>query len=190
MTSSPQEHVLHILAGSSTPSEESAVCEGREVQVPSPTIPFLGYIISAGSVQMDPGKVRAVVDWSQPMSRVQLQRFLGFTNLYRSFIQGYSTLVSPMSTLTLTKVPFMWSSAADQAFQDLKHRFTTATFLVHPDPSCQFVMDVDASDFGVGAALGCSLRSMVERSTLELKLHPCAFFSHRLNAMVKMALEE
>ena len=58
---------------------------------------------------MDPGKVRAVVDWSQPMSRVQLQRFLGFVNFQRRFIPGYSTLASPLSALTLPKVLFTWS---------------------------------------------------------------------------------
>ncbi|XP_055741817.1 adhesion G protein-coupled receptor F5 [Salvelinus fontinalis] len=84
---------------------------------------------------MDHGKVRAVVDWAQPTSRVQLQRFLGFSNFYRRFIWGYSTLASLLSALTSHKVQFTWSPAADLAFRDLKHRFTTAPILVHPDPS-------------------------------------------------------
>eukprot|EP00063_Salmo_salar_P046274 XP_014021109.1 PREDICTED: uncharacterized protein LOC106582478 [Salmo salar] len=71
--------------------------------------------------QMDPEKVRTVVDWPQNTSRVQLQRFLGFANFYRHFIQSYSTLASPLSTLTSTKDPFMWSSAIDWALQDLKY---------------------------------------------------------------------
>ena len=54
----------------------------------------------------------------------------------------------------------MWSSAADQAFQDLKHGFTTAPILVHPDPSHQFVVEADASDVRVGAVL--SLRSALD----------------------------
>jgi hypothetical protein len=64
------------------------------------TISFLGYIIAEGNVQMDPEKVRAVVDWPQPTSRVQLQSFLGFSNFYRSFIRGYSNLAAPLSALT------------------------------------------------------------------------------------------
>lgn len=75
---------------------------------------------------------------------------------------------------------------------DLKLRFTT--FLIHPDPTHQFVVEVGASDVGVGAVL--SQRSVQE-------LHPCTFMSHRLNSaernynvgnrellVVKMALEE
>jgi hypothetical protein len=58
------------------------------------TIPFLGYSISSGSVQMDPGKVRTVVDWPQPTSRVQLQRFLGCANFY-AILSGFTALWLP-----------------------------------------------------------------------------------------------
>ncbi|KAM9559286.1 LOW QUALITY PROTEIN: voltage-dependent T-type calcium channel subunit alpha-1G-like [Salvelinus alpinus] len=78
--------------------------------------------------------------------------------------------------LTSPKVPFTWSPAADRAFRDLKYRFTPVPILVHPDSSSQFVVEVDASDIGVGAVLS-------QRSALDLKLHPCVFFSHRLNVM-------
>ena len=64
---------------------------------------------------MDPGKVRAVEDWSQPMSREQLQCFLGFANFYCRFILGYS----PLSALTSPMDPLTWSPAADWAFRDL-----------------------------------------------------------------------
>jgi hypothetical protein len=99
-------------------------------------------------VQIDPGKVRAVEDWPKPMSRVQLQRYLGFAHFYCLFIWGFSTLVSPMSALTSPKVLFTWSPAADRVFLDLKPRFTTVPILIHLDPSCQVVVEVDPSDVG------------------------------------------
>ena len=54
--------------------------------------------------------------------------------------------------------------------REVKHRFTIAPILMSPDPSCQLVVEVDALDVGVGAVLS-------QRSALDLKLHPCAFFS-------------
>ena len=51
-----------------------------------PSLHHLGNILAAGNIQMDPEKVRAVVDWPQPTSRVQLQHFLGFANFYHRFI--------------------------------------------------------------------------------------------------------
>jgi hypothetical protein len=50
------------------------------------------------------------------------------------------------TAITSPNVPFTWSPAADQAFRDLKHHFTTASVLVHPDPSRQFVVEANASD--------------------------------------------
>ncbi|KAL0167354.1 hypothetical protein M9458_039198 [Cirrhinus mrigala] len=47
---------------------------------------FLGYNISAEGVQMDQGKVDTIQKWPLPSSIKELQRFLGFTNFYRSSI--------------------------------------------------------------------------------------------------------
>jgi hypothetical protein len=52
----------------------------------------------------------------------------------------------------------------------LKGRFTSGPILIHPDPTCPFVMEVDASDTGAGAVLS-------QRNEEDKELHPCAFFS-------------
>lgn len=46
-----------------------------------------------------------------------------------------------------------WSDAAIQSFNDLKRRFTSAPILHHLDPNTPFVVEVDASDTGIGAVL-------------------------------------
>ena len=135
---------------------------------------FLGYIISAGSIAMDPEKVRAVEQWPQLGDRKSLQRFLGFANFYRRFIRGYSSVAAPLTRLTSTKVRFTWGPEAEGAFQTLKGKFPTAPILVHPDPERQFIVEVDASNTGVGAVLS-------QRSAGDAKVHPCAFYSHRLS---------
>ena len=160
------------------------------------SVPFLGFVISAGAIEMDKQRVRAVVDWPQPTTRREMQRFLGFAHFYRRFIRNYSGLAAPLTALTSTSVQFVWSPAAERAFQDLKRRFTSAPILTQPDPNRQFIVEVDASDVGVGAILS-------QRSAKDGKVHPCAFFSHRLTPSehnydvgnrellaVKLALEE
>lgn len=59
------------------------------------------------------------------------------------------------------------------AFRDLKTRFTEAPILVQPDPKLQFIVKVDASDFGAGSVLS-------QRLAADKKLRPCAFFSCHL----------
>ena len=61
---------------------------------------FLGHIISAKGIQVDPAKVSIVKDWPVPESMHGLQRFLGLANYFRKFIMGYAQLVAPMQQLT------------------------------------------------------------------------------------------
>lgn len=101
-----------------------------------------------------------------------------------------------MTALTSRSLSFIWTPEAEKAFLELKRRFTSAPILVHPDPSLSFIVEVDASDVGVGAILS-------QRSPKDQKIHPCAFFSRRLSPAesnydignrellaVKLALEE
>ena len=84
-------------------------------------------------------------------------------------------MAAPLTQLTSTKVPFGWSQAAQSAFLRLKRLFSSAPVLCHPDPAIQFVVEVDASNSGVGAVLSQHL-------ALDNKLHPCSFFSRRLSS--------
>ena len=139
------------------------------------SVSFLGFVVQRGQLQADPEKVRAVSEWPVPTTRKQLQRFLGFANFYRRFIRDYSRVAAPLTQLTSTKVPFGWSQAAQSAFLRLKRLFSSAPVLCHPDPAIQFMVEVDASNSGVGAVLS-------QRSALDNKLHPCSFFSRRLSS--------
>ena len=191
-----EDHVHHVQAVLQRLLQNSLFVKAEKCEFHASSTTFLGYIVGEGSVQMDPAKVSAVAAWPIPESRKQLQRFLGFANFYRRFIRGYSTVAAPLTALTSSKMPFCWSSTAAAAFQALKARFTSAPILRMPDPARQYVVEVDASDIGVGAVLS-------QRAADDQKLHPCAFFSRRLSPAemnydignrellaVKLALEE
>ena len=160
------------------------------------TVSFLGFIISPGQILMDPAKVSAVADWATPTNRKKVQQFLGFANFYRRFIRNFSSVAAPLHALTSSGVNFVWGPRAEEAFNELKRRFTTAPILTVPDPQQQFVVEVDASNDGVGAILS-------QRAAGDNKMHPCAFLSRKLSPAernydvgnrellaVKMALEE
>ncbi|KAI2646481.1 Transposon Tf2-11 polyprotein [Labeo rohita] len=158
---------------------------------------FLGYIITAEGVQMDQGKVSAIQEWPQPLTVKELQRFLGFSNFYRRFIQNNSSITAPLTSLLRGKPKaLIWNPAAHEAFQRLKEIFSTAPLLHHPDPKLPFTVEVDASTTGVGVVLS---QAVGEPSLL----HPCAFYSWKLSPAeqnydvgnrellaIKLALEE
>ncbi|XP_019204852.1 uncharacterized protein LOC109196091 [Oreochromis niloticus] len=112
-----------------------------------------GYIIEQGNLRPDPVKVKVVVDGPEPNNRRQLQSFLGFANFYKRSVRDFSRIALPLIQLTAPKIVFQWNDAAQSAFQELKKRFASAPILVQPDTTLQFVVEVDASDSGVGAVL-------------------------------------
>ena len=83
-------------------------------------ITFLGYIISQGSIKMDPKKVLAVVDRPRPSKMLELRSFLGLTNYYRRFIKGYSKIVSPLTDLLKKDQMWDWTKSCHGAFELIK----------------------------------------------------------------------
>ncbi|XP_063806789.1 uncharacterized protein LOC134990792, partial [Pseudophryne corroboree] len=139
-------------------------------------IAFLGYIISSEGFQMEGSKVQAVLDWVQPTSLKALQRFLGFANFYRRFIAGFSSIVAPLVALTKKGADVAhWSCEAKAAFARLKRAFVSAKVLRHPDPERPFVVEVDASEIGIGAVLS-------QMGVSDNRLHPCAYFSRKFSS--------
>lgn len=146
---------------------------------------------------MDDRKTKAITSWPTPQSVKELQRFLGFANFYRRFINQYSMLTAPLTSLLKGKPKtLLWNSEAEHAFQSLKTAFTSAPLLHHPNPERAFIVEVDASTTGVGGVLS-------QYSDSSSKPMPCAFFSRKLSPAevhydignrellaVKLALEE
>jgi len=123
---------------------------------------------------MDPVKVAGVTEWSTPSNRKEVQSFLGFTNFYRRFIQGFSHLARPLFDLTQKDTDWRWGADEQSAFDSLKERITTALILALPDNSRPFRIEADSSDFATGAVLSQQLPE-------DDKWHPVAFLSKSLS---------
>lgn len=191
-----EEHVDHVRRVLQRLLQHQLFVKAEKCEFHQTTVSFLGLVISPGLIKMDPEKVKAVLNWPVPTDRKQLQRFLGFANFYRRFIRNYSQVAAPLHALTSSNFKFSWSPEAEAAFRALLCRFSSSPILQMPDTKLQFIVEVDASDVGVGAVLS-------QRSVDDNKVHPCAFFSRKLSPAernydvgnrellaVKLALEE
>jgi len=144
-------------------------CEFKKTEVE-----YLGVIISQNSTKMDPGKVAGVTEWPTPSNRKEVQSFLGFTNFYCRFIQGFSHLAHPLFDLTRKDTEWRWGAEEQSAFNSLKERITTAPILTLPDNSRLFRIEADSSDFATGTVLS-------QQSPEDNKWHPIAFLSKSLS---------
>ena len=77
---------------------------------------FLGHVVSASSVSMDPEKVEVVMSWKRPKSVFEILNFLGLEGYYRRFIEDFSRLAAPMMRLTRNEVKFEGNDLCERAF--------------------------------------------------------------------------
>ena len=70
---------------------------------------FLGHVVSASGVSVDPEKVEAIMSYERPKSVFEICSFLGLAGYYRRYTEDFSRLVALMTRLTRKEVKFEWS---------------------------------------------------------------------------------
>ena len=63
---------------------------------------FLGYVVSSKDIRMEDKKIKIVKQWPEPQSVRDIQVFFGFANFYRRFIQGFSRIAAPLTSMLKT----------------------------------------------------------------------------------------
>jgi hypothetical protein len=135
---------------------------------------YLGYIISATGIEMDPEKVRAVAEWTEPTNVKGVQSFLGFANFYSRFIRDFSKITAPLTRLIRKDKPWGWDDDAQAAFEELKEAMVSEPILRHFDPTRAIIIETDASDYAIGAVC-----SQPDDANI---LHPLGYFSRKLKS--------
>ena len=82
-------------------------------------VQFLGHVISAQGIVVDPVKADAVVKWESPKSATKIRSFMGLAGYYRRFIEGFSKIVVPLTQLTRKDQPFTWTDKCEEASKSL-----------------------------------------------------------------------
>ncbi len=59
-------------------------------------VELCGHILSGGVRRPALGKLRAIEKWELPQNIKELRAFLGFTNYYSSYVEGYDKVVAPL----------------------------------------------------------------------------------------------
>ena len=77
---------------------------------------YLGHIISEEAVTVDPEKIRAIMEWSTPKNVSEVRSFMGLAGYYRRFIEGFSKLAHPITSLQKKGVKFDWTSKCEDHF--------------------------------------------------------------------------
>ena len=81
---------------------------------------FLGHILTAEGVAVDPEKVEAVSNWQQPTNVSEIRSFLGLASYYQRFIEGFSKIARPMTELLRKDKKFTWTESCERSCKNLR----------------------------------------------------------------------
>jgi hypothetical protein len=114
---------------------------------------FLGHIINREGLAVDPKKVTTILDWKAPKDVRGIKSFIGIAGYYRRFVEGFSKIARPMTSLLAKKVEFKWTPTCQKSFETLKEKLTTTPMLILPNVHKPFSVYCDASYIGLGCVL-------------------------------------
>ncbi|GJZ82542.1 reverse transcriptase domain-containing protein [Tanacetum coccineum] len=101
---------------------------------------FLGHVVNAKGVHVDPAKVEAIKKWEVPRTPMKIHQFLGLTGYYQRFIENFSKIAKPLMKLTQKTKEFVWEEEQEEAFQTLKNKLCDAPILSLPKGTENFVL--------------------------------------------------
>jgi hypothetical protein len=116
-------------------------------------VPFLGHVISNGGIVVNPAKVKEIMEWSVPTTVTEIQSFLGLVGYYRRFIEGFSKIAKPMTSLMEKGREFKWNEKCQESFDQLKKRLMSPPVLIMSDLQKGFDIYCDAYGQGLGCVL-------------------------------------
>ena len=71
-------------------------------------------------IAVDPDKIRFIMEWPIPKDVVDIKSFMGITRYYRRFIEGFSKISYPITSLQKKGTRFTWSRECQDIFNKLK----------------------------------------------------------------------
>jgi hypothetical protein len=130
-SSSQMEHANHLREVLETLRRNKLYAKLSKCEFWLNEVVFLGHVISEKGISVDLKKIEAILRWERPMNVTEIRSFLGLAGYYRRFVEGFSTIASPMTRLTRKEVKFEWSKECETSFQELNSRLTSAQYWLY-----------------------------------------------------------
>jgi RNase H-like domain found in reverse transcriptase/Reverse transcriptase (RNA-dependent DNA polymerase) len=137
------------------------------------SIEYLGIVVENGTLRIDPTKHQGLALWPQKLSTIQqVHSTLGVLGYQRPFIPGFTKIAKPLTDLLKKEQSFKWTDECTRAVDKLITIITNNPVLYHPNYDKPFVLEVDASQYAIGAIL--------QQADDLGKLYPVRYYSKAL----------
>ncbi|KAH0650243.1 hypothetical protein KY284_030155 [Solanum tuberosum] len=184
-----EEHMNHLRMVLQTLKDRQLFAKFSKCEFWLQLVSFLGHIVSSEGIPVDSQKIKVVKKWPRPTSLTDIRSFLGLAGYYRRFVEGFSSIASPLTKLTQKKVKFQWSDDCERSFAELKTRLTTSLVLTLPEGLDGYMIYCDASRVGLGCVF-IQRGKVISYGFKQLKVHEKNYPTHDLElAIVVFALK-
>ncbi|KAA3487674.1 DNA/RNA polymerases superfamily protein [Gossypium australe] len=171
------EHAEHLRIVLQTLREKQLYAKFSKCEFWLCEVSFLGHIVSAYGIRVDPSKISAILEWKPPKNVSEVRSFLGLVGYYRQFVKGFSMITIPLIRLLQKDVRFEWSDKCQNSFDRLKILLIEAPVLVQPESGKEFVINSDASLIGLGCVL-MQEGKVIAYASRQLKPHEKNYPTH------------
>ncbi|XP_010645202.1 uncharacterized protein LOC104877817 [Vitis vinifera] len=117
---------------------------------------LLGHIVSERGIEVDPEKIRAILDMPTPRTEKEIRGFLGRLQYISRFIARLTDICEPIFHFLRKNQPTVWNDDCQHAFERIKECLISPLILVPPTPGLPLLLYLSVSDM----ALGCMLAQL------------------------------
>ncbi|KAJ4957631.1 hypothetical protein NE237_024742 [Protea cynaroides] len=174
-----ETHIKNLNAAQQCLRKEKLYAKFTKCEFWLSEVPFLGHVVSAEGIKVDPSKIEAIVKWEAPKSVAEIRSFMGLAGYCRRFVEDYSRIAVPLTSLTKNGGKFVWMDKCEKSFQTLKTRLISALILTIPVPGQPFTLYTDASGLGLGCVL-MQGEQVIAYALRQLKTHEKNYPTHDL----------
>ena len=168
------QHLIHLREVFNRLRQFKLCARPSKCKIGEFVVDFVGHRVGRNTIKPRDALVETIETFPKPETKKQVRSFLGLTGYYRRFVKNYADIAVPLTNLTKKGEPtrVRWTSACENAFSKLKSMLKSPPVLRPPNWDNLFILQVDASDFGVGAILS--------QLDMEEQGNPVAFASRKL----------
>lgn len=148
-----KEHMQHVRLVLERLTRARLTINPKKVQLCRQKLKYLGFIIEPGKCFADPAKIEIIKNYPQPKKAKHIQRFMGLVGFYRRFIDGFTQMSKPLTSLNKKDAEFVWTDVQQKSFDYFRQALCILPGLHLPNLNKPFAIHTDASKYSISAIL-------------------------------------